>query len=70
MEDLEDLRIYLDVASLEVFAGQGALNFTEVFFPSVPFDTLTFWADEGEWVLDSGAIFALEGIWETPMPAQ
>ena len=64
LQDLEDLRIYLDVASLEVFAGQGALNFTEIFFPSVPFDTLTFWADGGEWVVQSGAVFSLEGIWE------
>jgi fructan beta-fructosidase len=66
MEDLEDLRIYLDVASLEVFAGQGSLNFTEIFFPSAPFNTLTFWADEGEWVLSSGTVFALDSIWERP----
>ena len=66
VEDLRDLRIYLDVASLEVFAGQGALNFTEIFFPEAPYDTLTFWADEGVWVIGSGTVFSLEGIWETP----
>ncbi len=70
MEALEDLRIYLDVASLEVFAGQGALNFTEIFFPSIPYNTLTFWADGGEWVLASGTVFALESIWEPPAPAE
>ena len=65
-EDLRDLRIYLDVASLEVFAGQGPLNFTEIFFPEAPYDTLTFWADEGVWVIGSGTVFSLDGIWETP----
>ncbi|MEJ2162549.1 MAG: GH32 C-terminal domain-containing protein, partial [Robiginitalea sp.] len=65
LEDFEDLRVYLDVASLEVFAGQGALNFTGIFFPSAPFDTLTFWAADGEWVLASGVVFALEGIRES-----
>ena len=66
MEDFEDLRIYLDVASLEVFAGQGALNFTGIFFPSEPFSTLTLWADRGQWVLESGVVFDLGNIWETP----
>jgi fructan beta-fructosidase len=58
-----DLRIFLDVASVEVFANRGILNFTEIFFPAKPFDTLTLWADEGEWVLESGTVYGLESLW-------
>jgi fructan beta-fructosidase len=59
-----DLRLLLDVASLELFAGQGKLNFTEVFFPETPFQTLTFWAQDGEWVLSDSRVYSLGGIWE------
>jgi fructan beta-fructosidase len=58
-----NLRILLDVASLEVFGEGGRLNFTEIFFPSEPYDTLTFWADEGEWALESAAVYPLKSIW-------
>ena len=59
-----DLRILLDVASVEVFDGAGRLNFTEIFFPSEPFDKLTFWAEDGEWKIDSTTVYPLKGIWE------
>ena len=58
-----DLRIFLDVASVEVFAEGGRMNFTEIFFPSEPYDTLTLWSDEGEWVLQSGSAYSLDGTW-------
>ena len=61
-----DLRILLDAASIEVFAVEGRLNITEIFFPSEPFDTLTIWAEGGSWQLRSGEVFALDGIWEKP----
>ena len=60
-----DLRILLDAASLEVFAGGGRLNFTEIFFPSEPYDTLTFWAEGGDWVLSSAEVFALGELRES-----
>jgi fructan beta-fructosidase len=62
-----DLRIFLDVASIEVFAEDGLLNFTEIFFPAEPYDTLTLWADEGEWILESGTIYELKNNWETDL---
>ncbi len=58
-----NLRILLDVASIEVFGENGRLNFTEIFFPSEPYDTLTFWADDGEWALESSTIYSLKSIW-------
>ncbi|MGB5317063.1 MAG: GH32 C-terminal domain-containing protein, partial [Robiginitalea sp.] len=57
-----NLRILLDVASIEVFGENGRLNFTEIFFPSEPYDTLTFWADEGEWTLESSTVYSLNNI--------
>ena len=57
-----NLRILLDVASIEVFGANGRLNFTEIFFPSEPYDTLTFWADEGEWTLESSTVYSLNNI--------
>jgi fructan beta-fructosidase len=58
-----NLRILLDLASIEVFGENGRLNFTEIFFPSEPFDSVTFWADEGEWTLESSTIYSLKSIW-------
>lgn len=53
-----DVRALLDVASMELFAGEGALNFTEIFFPETPFTTLELWA-EGDWYLNEGTVYAL-----------
>ncbi len=58
-----NLRILLDLASIEVFGENGRLNFTEIFFPSEPFDSVTFWADEGEWTLESSTVYSLKSIW-------
>jgi len=58
-----DLRILLDVASIEVFGSEGRLNFTEIFFPSEPFDRMTFWAEDGEWKLETGTVYPLGSIW-------
>ncbi|WP_233131783.1 glycoside hydrolase family 32 protein [Robiginitalea sediminis] len=59
-----DLRVFLDVSSIEIFANGGRLNFTDIFFPEEPFDTLEFWAEDGELVLSEGQVHALSTSWE------
>ncbi len=62
-----DLRILLDVASVEVFADMGKLNVTEIFFPEQPFSRLEVWTEDGQLQLDEGHVYGLSSIWE-PLP--
>ncbi|MBC2839548.1 glycoside hydrolase family 32 protein [Robiginitalea sp. SC105] len=62
-----DLRILLDVASVEVFADRGKANLTDIFFPESPYSALVLWAEGGELVLFDGSVYPMESIWE-PRP--
>ena len=53
-----DLLIYLDHASVELFADNGQCVMTEIFFPSQPFHKVQILGDNIEWL--SGNITALE----------
>lgn len=37
----------------------------DIFFPSAPYDTLTLWAQDGQWALEEGTVYALKSIWDT-----
>jgi sucrose-6-phosphate hydrolase SacC (GH32 family) len=54
-----DMRLLLDVASMELFADGGATVMTEIFFPSSPFDRIALFAEGGEAVLAAGEAHAL-----------
>ena len=60
-----DIRVLLDVASVEIFADKGALNFTEIFFPDTPYSKLEIWVEGGDLNLLEGSVFGLKSIWET-----
>jgi len=63
--DSETLRMHLllDVASVEMFADDGATVMTEIFFPSTQFNALSLYAEGGEARLVSATAYPLERIW-------
>lgn len=58
------LHLFLDVASAELFADDGATVLTDIFFPSENFDQVKVYADHGGVKLLGGKAFPLEPIWE------
>ncbi len=59
-----DLRILMDVTSVEIFADRGGLNFTEIFFPESPYSRLEIWTQGGELRLNQGLVHGMGSIWE------
>ncbi|MEM6320873.1 MAG: glycoside hydrolase family 32 protein [Bacteroidota bacterium] len=57
------LQVYIDIASIEIFVNDGELCFTEIFFPTVPFDNLSFFAKEGTCAVNRSSFYALKSIW-------
>lgn len=49
-------RLLIDVASLELFAEDGKMVFTDTFYPSQPFDEIEVFAEGGKVVLESGSV--------------
>ena len=58
------LHCFIDAASIEVFADDGACVMTEVFFPSEDFNRLALFSEGGASHLESGVIYPLERIWK------
>jgi fructan beta-fructosidase len=61
--DVVRMRVFLDVASVELFADNGATVLTDIFFPSEPFDRLALYSDGGTVTLLRAQIAELDGIW-------
>ncbi len=55
--------IYLDVASIELFADHGSICMTEIIFPSKPFDSVELIVDGGTADLSEGSVTSLNSIW-------
>lgn len=58
-----ELEIWLDVASVELFADGGATNLTEIFFPNVPFTQVTLEVENGEVEIKEGKISTVKSVW-------
>ncbi len=58
-----DLTIFLDASSIEIFADDGVLNFTNIFFPTEKFSNLSLFSIDGELILEEGKIYPLKNIW-------
>lgn len=56
------MHLFLDVASLELFAQNGACVLTDIFFPTAPFDQLSFFSQDGSIRLVSAKIYPLKTI--------
>ena len=57
------LRLFADVASLELFADGGKTVMTELVFPDEPFTTIRLLSGKGSVQLRSGTVHDLESIW-------
>ncbi len=57
------LHVFIDAASIELFADDGALCMTELFFPSEDFGSIALFAENGKVGLRKGEGFGLRSIW-------
>ncbi|GAB5553235.1 MAG: glycoside hydrolase family 32 protein [Saprospiraceae bacterium] len=57
------LHLFIDKASIELFADDGTLTMTDIFFPTLPFNGLRFYAQGGEVSLTEVKIYSLKSIW-------
>lgn len=55
--------LLVDVSSVEFFTAGGRVVFTDVFYPSSPFDQIEVFAENGKIDRMSGSITALKSIW-------
>ncbi len=62
--DTVRLRVFFDVASMELFADDGTTVMTEIFFPSVPFSRMSIYGTGAPATLLGGSAWRLEGIWD------
>lgn len=53
------MTIFLDVASVELFADNGGCVMTDIFFPSAPFDRIGIFGDPYPVILESGSLTML-----------
>ncbi|WP_460920094.1 glycoside hydrolase family 32 protein [Pontibacter brevis] len=60
-----DLRLLVDVASVELFADGGKTVMTSIFFPDEPFTKVRLVADKGQVKLNSGSITDLKSIYRS-----
>ena len=56
-------QVFFDVASVELFADDGLVALTDIFFPNEAFNRIKLYAEDGEVQLDNGDIYELRSIW-------
>ncbi|NCA85203.1 MAG: glycoside hydrolase family 32 protein [Clostridia bacterium] len=57
------MRLFIDVASVELFADDGQTVMTNIFFPNLDFDTITLYARNGSIKLKQGTYYPYKSIW-------
>ena len=63
-DDALKLHLFIDVSSVELFADDGEVVMTELFFPDAVFDQLKLYAKGGTVTLQSGKVIDLNAVWE------
>ncbi|HPE77124.1 MAG TPA: glycoside hydrolase family 32 protein [Draconibacterium sp.] len=63
LQNLMEVRIFVDEASVEVFVDNGKLVMTDIVFPTEPYNKLELYSTNGAFKLDSAEIWSLESIW-------
>jgi len=59
-----DMHLVIDVASVELFAMNGKIVMTEIFFPTESFSGIRLYSKNGNVQLDSGSVYKLNSIWK------
>lgn len=57
------LHLFFDLASVELFADDGAVVMTDIYFPSQPFSQINVFSEGEEVFLKGGKLFQLNQIW-------
>jgi fructan beta-fructosidase len=60
--DTLDFRLLIDVASVEFFASEGKIVFTDTFYPTKPFDQIEIFSENGSVILKSGSVKSIRSI--------
>ncbi|HMO40213.1 MAG TPA: GH32 C-terminal domain-containing protein, partial [Saprospiraceae bacterium] len=58
------LHLFLDVASVELFADDGATALTEIFFPNEDFTQLQLYSNNGTVQLKKATFYPLLSVWQ------
>ena len=58
-----DMHVIIDAASVELFAMNGKVVMTEIFFPTEGFSGIRLYSKNGNVQLDSGSLYKLNSIW-------
>ena len=61
--DYIEMTIFVDFASVELFADEGRVVMTDIVFPSKPYDKVTILSEGSDKKLEHGKISFLNGIW-------
>ena len=57
------MNIHIDVASVELFADDGATVMTDVFFPNEDFNQIAIFSKEGMAYLEQGTLWRIKSAW-------
>lgn len=57
------MHLYIDKSSVELFADNGSLVMTDLFFPVSEFSSLIIFPDKGTKALQNGKLYTLKSIW-------
>lgn len=60
---LQNLHLFFDRSSVELFADNGSVVITDLFFPTKAFNTINFYRDDNSIRLIAGEEYELEQIW-------
>ena len=58
------MQLFIDAASVELFADEGSVVMTELFFPSRPFTQVKLYTNKGKVMLSNGVIWPLQSVWK------
>jgi fructan beta-fructosidase len=63
------LQVFIDVASVEIFADNGETVMTSIFFPDTNYDQVKLYSKDGTIQLTSGQLTRLKSIWDQKLAA-
>jgi fructan beta-fructosidase len=58
------MHLFFDVSSVELFADDGSVVLTDLFFPAEPFDTISLFCEGGSVEVTKVQLWKLKGIWK------
>lgn len=63
-DNILNMHLFLDYSSLELFADDGSVSMTEIFFPTENFDRVSFFQKQGKVEIKECILFELNTVWQ------